>query len=55
MEFETSVHTLIKELEEFDYRISYLDRIWDVIFPDKKAKWRHMHVIHSYGIYYIKK
>lgn len=53
MEFETSVHTLIQELNEFDYQIEFLDRIWDVIFPDKKAKWHHMHVIHSYGVYYI--
>ncbi len=44
MKFENTVYTFLKELGQFDYKMSYADLIWDLIFPDSKAKWNHVRV-----------
>ncbi|MGA1826220.1 MAG: hypothetical protein ACMUIP_16310 [bacterium] len=53
MRFEDAVHTFLKELEDFDCDLSCLDLIWDVIFPDNKSKWYHVHVTKYRQTFYI--
>ena len=48
MELTELALSFVKELEDFSYRLSVLDRIWDIIFPDIKRKWHHLHV-NKYG------
>ena len=53
MNLQRSVNNLIKELNKFDYTLEYVDRIWDIIFPDKEQKWHHIKVIKHYDVLYI--
>jgi len=53
MDFENNVYAFIKELDQFDYTISYLDRYWRIIFPDKKNKWYYIHITKYQADYYI--
>jgi len=39
-----SARALVKELERFVCELSGPDRIWNVIFPDRAGRWRHLHV-----------
>ncbi|MGA1842055.1 MAG: hypothetical protein ACMUIU_15660 [bacterium] len=48
MKFEDAVHTFLKELVHFDYDLSCTDLVWNLIFPDDKGKWYHMHIT-KYG------
>jgi hypothetical protein len=43
----------IKKLNQFEYRISFKDRIWDVIFPDKKGRYHHLMVTKYQEDFYI--
>ena len=44
MKFEDSVYAFLKELRHFDYDVSGVDLVWDLIFPDSKGKWNHVYV-----------
>ena len=44
MELTTSTFALVKELGDFSYELSALDRVWNILFPDKGKKWNHLHV-----------
>jgi hypothetical protein len=35
---------LVKELDRFVCEVASLDRIWNVLFPDRPGTWRHLHV-----------
>jgi hypothetical protein len=45
--------TFIKKLNKFEYRISFKDRIWNVIFPDKKGKYHYLIVTKYREDFYI--
>jgi hypothetical protein len=42
MNNEKSACVLVGELEGFVCEVSGLDRIWDILFPDRAGKWRHL-------------
>lgn len=44
MKFEDTVYAFLKELGHFDYDVSGVDLVWDLIFPDSKGKWKHVYV-----------
>ena len=53
MKYEDAIYSLIKMLKDYDYDISGLDRIWEIIFPDNKSQWNHLKVIQYKKVYYI--
>lgn len=53
MKFENNVNNFIQELEQFEYKLDYVDHIWHIIFPDKKGKWHHLRAIKYNKVYYI--
>ncbi|MCX5727743.1 MAG: hypothetical protein NTZ28_02695 [Nitrospirae bacterium] len=44
MDFTISAIALVKRLDGFVCEVSGLDCIWNVLFPDRAGKWRHLHV-----------
>lgn len=44
MDFDKNVSTFLKELKKFQYELSFRDRIWKIIFLDKKNRWHKLHV-----------
>ena len=42
MELTVSTFAFVKELGDFSYELSALDRIWDILFPDKGKKWMNL-------------
>ncbi len=55
-QFEENVYGLIAELEQLDYSIESIDRIWEVIFPHKTARqivYHYMRVTKFKDIFYI--
>jgi hypothetical protein len=53
MELIVSTFAFVKELGDFSYELSALDRVWDILFPDKGEKWHHLHVNKSKHTFYI--
>ena len=53
MELTASIFALVKELSEFSYELSSLDRVWNILFPDKGKKWHHLHVNKYKHTFYI--
>jgi hypothetical protein len=53
MELTASTFALLKELGEFTYELSSLDRVWNVLFPDREKEWNHLHVNRYKHIFYI--
>ncbi len=43
----------VRELETFEYGLSCLDHVWDVIFPDKTGKWHRLHVNKYQETFYV--
>ena len=52
MEFDENVQTFLKELKKFQYKFDG-DRIWTIIFSDKKDRWHKLHVQQYKDIFYI--
>ena len=53
MELTELASSFVKELDDFSYELSVLDRIWDIMFPDIKRKWHHLHVNKYEHTFYI--
>ena len=53
MELTASTFALVKELGDFSYELSALDRVWNILFPDKGKKWNHLHVNKYKHTFYI--
>jgi hypothetical protein len=53
MELIVSTFAFVKELGDFSYELSALDRVWDILFPDKGEKWHHLHVNKCKHTFYI--
>jgi hypothetical protein len=44
MELTTAILAFVRQLNDFSYGLSSLDRIWNILFPDKKGNWHHLHI-----------
>ena len=53
MELRASTFAFVKELGDFSYELSVLDRVWNILFPDKGGKWHHLHVNKYKHTFYI--
>jgi len=53
MTFEKTVYTFLKELGRFDCDVSCADLVWNVIFPDRKGQWNHLHVVKYRETFYV--
>ncbi len=53
MEPTASIFAFVKELDDFSCELSCLDRVWNVLFPDKGGKWHHLHVNKYKHTFYI--
>ena len=53
MELTASTIAFVKELGDFSYELSGLDRVWNILFPDKEKKWYHLHVNKYKRTFYI--
>ena len=53
MKIDIQVGEFIKELGSFAYEMSSLDRVWNLLFPDPKGCWHHLHVINYKQTFYI--
>jgi hypothetical protein len=53
MELTTSTFAFVKELGDFSYALSGLDRVWNILFPDEGEKWNHLHVNKYKHTFYI--
>jgi hypothetical protein len=53
MELTASTFALLNELGDFSYELSALDRVWNILFPDKGKKWNHLHVNKYKHTFYI--
>ncbi|MBF5059718.1 hypothetical protein [Candidatus Neptunochlamydia vexilliferae] len=51
--FEENVYALVKEVMGFQYRIESIDRMWDILFPDKKNKYHYIRLLKSHGSFYL--
>jgi len=43
----------IEKLEKFDYELSGLDHIWNILFPDPSEKWHCLYVTKYTGTFFI--
>jgi hypothetical protein len=53
MKMTDSIFAFVKELDTFSYKLSVLDRVWNILFPDHEGKWQHLHVNKYKHTYYI--
>ncbi len=53
MKMTESIFTFVGELDAFSYKLSVLDRVWNILFPDDEGKWQHLHVTKYKRTYYI--
>lgn len=53
MRFADTVHAFSKELGQFEYGLSCADRFWDLIFPDARGRWNHVHVTQDGQTFYL--
>ncbi len=53
MELTASIFALVKELGDFYYELSVLDRVWNILFPDKGGDWHYLHVNKYKDTFYI--
>lgn len=40
--FEQRLFSFVQEIQAFQYKISSLDHIWEVLFPSQDAKWHYL-------------
>ena len=53
MELTASTCALVKELGDFAYELSVLDRVWRILFPDQGKSWNYLHVNRYKQTFYI--
>ncbi|MCW5590143.1 MAG: hypothetical protein KIT27_10855 [Legionellales bacterium] len=53
MTIDKNIDAFIKNLQGFEYKIQSVDRQWNIIFMDKKAKWHHLFVNKYQDTYYL--
>ena len=42
---EQRLYSFVQEIQAFQYTISSLDHIWEVLFPLQDTKWHHLRVV----------
>jgi len=50
---QNSIDAFLQELAHFDYGLSSIDHIWNILFPYAKDKWTHLHINKYRGAYFI--
>jgi hypothetical protein len=53
LNFEDVAYAFVRELQTFAYRLSSIDHVWDLLFPDKNEKWNHLNVNKTQKTFYI--
>jgi hypothetical protein len=53
MNLTGSIFDFVKELDAFCYSLSVLDHVWNVLFPDDRKKWHHLHINKYKDTFYI--
>ena len=53
MDLTVVIFALVKELSNVTCELSARDRVWNILFPDKKEKWHHLHVNKYKHTFYI--
>lgn len=53
MDLTSSISAFLKELGDFAYELSVSDRVWNILFPDQREKWNHLHVNKYKDTFYI--
>jgi hypothetical protein len=53
VELAVTAYAFLKELGDFSYKLSALDRVWNIFFPDKSKKWHHLQVTRYKHTYYL--
>jgi hypothetical protein len=53
MELTASAFAFVEELGNFSYELSALDRVWNILFPNRREKWNHLHVNKYKNTFYI--
>ena len=53
MELTTSSFAFVKELADFSYKLSALDRVWNILFPVQRDRWNYLHVNKYKHTFYI--
>jgi hypothetical protein len=53
MELTTSIFAFVRELGDFSYELSSLDRVWNIMFPDKRGQWHHLNINKYKDTFYI--
>ncbi|MBF0327710.1 MAG: hypothetical protein HQL10_00965 [Nitrospirae bacterium] len=43
----------VNELSDFSYELSCLDFVWNILFPDNKKKWQHLHINKYKNTFYM--
>jgi hypothetical protein len=50
---EAKIYTFLEELKNFQHELSFSDRIWKIIFQNKKNKWHYLQVQQYKETFYI--
>jgi hypothetical protein len=53
MKLSSLVFTFVKELNDFAYDLSVMDRVWNILFLGEGEKWNHLHINKYKHIFYI--
>ncbi len=53
MNLAAATFAFVRELSDFSYGLSFVDRVWNILFPDKEGKWHHLHINKYKHTFYI--
>ena len=53
MELKSLSFAFVKELADFSYEMSVLDRFWNILFPEQAEKWNHLYVNKYKQTFYV--
>lgn len=53
MTLQNTIDAFLQELAYFDYGLSSIDHIWNVLFPYAKNKWTHIHINKYEQVYFV--
>jgi hypothetical protein len=48
MKCANQVVAFLRSLDRFEYRLSVMDHVWDLYFPDRQERWSHLQIV-KYG------
>ncbi len=53
MTFQDCIDAFLQELSHFDYGLSSIDHIWNILFPYARDKWTYIHINRYRQVYFI--